>query len=185
MSSHVCPWWGGYFIDNRLRRWLHDPNKIVGPYVKPGMTVLDVGCGMGMFTIAMANRVGDRGRVLAADLQQEMLDVLQARARKAGVADRIETHRCEPHRIGIETPVDFALAFAMIHETPDAGQFLQQIDLCLKPGGLFFVAEPRVHVPRQAFDRMLAFARGLGWVERERPRVTFCRAVVLAKPQSV
>jgi hypothetical protein len=28
---HICPWWGGYFIDNRLRRLLHDPEKIVGP----------------------------------------------------------------------------------------------------------------------------------------------------------
>ena len=25
--AHVCPWWGGYFIDNPLRRWLHDPDK--------------------------------------------------------------------------------------------------------------------------------------------------------------
>jgi hypothetical protein len=29
--SHVCPWWGGYFIDNPLRRLIHDPEKIVGP----------------------------------------------------------------------------------------------------------------------------------------------------------
>ena len=40
---HVCPWWGGYFIDNPLRRLLHNPDKIVGPYVMPGMTVMDVG----------------------------------------------------------------------------------------------------------------------------------------------
>jgi hypothetical protein len=36
---HVCPWWGGYFIDNPLRRLFHNPEKIVGPYVQPGMTV--------------------------------------------------------------------------------------------------------------------------------------------------
>ena len=40
---HVCPWWGGYFIDNPLRRLFHNPEKIVGPYVQPGMTVMDVG----------------------------------------------------------------------------------------------------------------------------------------------
>jgi hypothetical protein len=38
--SHVCPWWGGYFLDNPLRRLLHDPEKIVGPYLRPGMTVM-------------------------------------------------------------------------------------------------------------------------------------------------
>ncbi len=41
--SHVCPWWGGYFIDNSLRRLIHNPEKTIGPYVKPGMTVMDVG----------------------------------------------------------------------------------------------------------------------------------------------
>jgi hypothetical protein len=43
--------WGGYFIDNCFRRWLHNPAKTVGPYVKPGMTVMDVGCGMGLFSL--------------------------------------------------------------------------------------------------------------------------------------
>ena len=38
--AHVCPWWGGYFIDNPLRRLLHVPEKIVGPCVQPGMTVI-------------------------------------------------------------------------------------------------------------------------------------------------
>jgi hypothetical protein len=41
MASHICPWWGGYFIDNRLRRWIHNPEKILVPYVTPGMTALD------------------------------------------------------------------------------------------------------------------------------------------------
>ena len=60
---HVCPWWGGYFIDNPLRRLLHNPEKIIGPYVRPGMTVMDVGCGMGFCSIAMAKIVGDmRGK---------------------------------------------------------------------------------------------------------------------------
>jgi 2-polyprenyl-3-methyl-5-hydroxy-6-metoxy-1,4-benzoquinol methylase len=56
--SHVCPWWGGYFIDNPLRRLLHNPEKIVGPYVQPGMTVMDVGCGMGIFSIAITGGDG-------------------------------------------------------------------------------------------------------------------------------
>ncbi len=39
MSPHVCPGWGGYFIDNRFRRLLHKPEKILAPYVQQGMTV--------------------------------------------------------------------------------------------------------------------------------------------------
>ena len=39
MGPHVCPWWGGYFIDNRLRRWLHNPEQILAPCVSLDMTV--------------------------------------------------------------------------------------------------------------------------------------------------
>ena len=75
MSPHVCPWWGGYFIDNWFRRWLHSPERILAPYVKPGMSVLDFGCGMGIFSVAMARMVGDEGQVIAVDVQQQMLEL--------------------------------------------------------------------------------------------------------------
>ena len=101
MAHRICPWWGGYFIDNPLRRLFHDPEKLLGPYVQPGMTAMDFGCGMGLFSIAMATLVGDGGRVIAVDLQQRMLDMLQKRAKKAKVADRITTHRCEADSIGL------------------------------------------------------------------------------------
>ena len=44
---HVYPWWGGYFLDDPLRRLIHDPEKILGPYVRAGTIVMDVGCGLG------------------------------------------------------------------------------------------------------------------------------------------
>ena len=135
MGPHVCPWWGGYFIDNRLRRWIHNPVRILAPCVKPDMTVMDFGCGMGMFSIAMAQLVGSKGRVIAVDLQQKMLDVLQKRARKAGVLDRIRTHRCEPDSIGLDEPVDFALAFYSAHEVPDLRRLLGEIHGSLRPQG--------------------------------------------------
>ena len=116
---HVCPWWGGYFIDNPIRRLFHDPEKIVGPYVGPGMTAMDVGCGMGFCSIAMAKIVGDSGLVVAVDFQQKMLDVLRQRATVAGVANRIRLHKCEQNRLGVDAQADFALAFMMVHEVPD------------------------------------------------------------------
>ncbi len=181
MSDHVCPWWGGYFIDNPLRRLLHNPEKILGPYVKPGMTVMDVGCGMGLFSIAMAKLVGDKGRVIAVDLQQKMLDVLLKRARKAGVADRIEAHRCETDNLGVDAKVNFVLAFAMVHEVPDTGRFLGQVRACLKPGGKLFVAEPRLHVPAAQFEAMVQAADNLGLKLSEQPDVRWCRAAVFVR----
>jgi ubiquinone/menaquinone biosynthesis C-methylase UbiE len=175
---HVCPWWGGYFIDNPLRRLLHNPEKIVGPYVKPGMTVMDVGCGMGLFSIAMAKMVGPQGRVLAVDLQQKMLDLLRERAEKPGVSDRIQTHRCEADRLGTDVPIDFVLAFMMVHEVQDARRLLNEIRTILKPGGMLFVAEPRLHVSGRDFAAMVATANDVGFHVTEEPRVRWCRAVV-------
>ena len=182
MGSHVCPWWAGYFIDNPLRRMLHNPEAILGRYVRPGMTATDLGCGMGFFSIAMARIVGDQGRVIAVDVQQQMLDVLQRRAEKSSVASRIRAHRAETDCLGIDTSVDFALAFAVVHEVSDTERFLAQVCSCLKPEARFLVAEPRFHVSAEAFQRMLALARGVGLVVIEEPAVRLSRAVVLGRP---
>lgn len=181
MAEHVCPWWGGYFIDNPLRRLLHNPEKILGPYVKPGMTVMDIGCGMGFCSIAMAKMVGEDGKVIAVDLQQKMLDVLAKRARKAGVGNGITTHRCDSDRLGVDVKVDFVLAFMMVHEVPDTRRLLEQVHACLKPDGRLFVAEPRIHVPPAQFDAMVKIAEEVGLKLSEQPHVRWCRAVVLEK----
>jgi ubiquinone/menaquinone biosynthesis C-methylase UbiE len=183
MAEHVCPWWAGYLIDNPLRRLLHDPERIVGPYVRPGMTVLDLGCGMGMFSIAMARIVGPQGLVIAADLQQRMLNALVRRAKRAGLVDRIRTHRCEADRIGLDGPgtIDFALAFAMVHEVPGTAGFLAQVSELLDPGARFLVAEPRRHVPRATFAAMVELAGHVRLDPVEEPHVRWCQAVVLQK----
>jgi ubiquinone/menaquinone biosynthesis C-methylase UbiE len=178
---HVCPWWGGYFIDNPLRRLFHNPEKIVGPYVKPGMTAMDIGCGMGFCSIAMAKIVRDSGQVIAIDLQQKMLEVLRKRTEKAGVADRILLHKCQQNRLGVIAQADFALAFMMVHEVPDQRRLLTEIQACLKPGGKLLVAEPKIHVPGKAFGRTVALAGEVGLNAVEEPRVHGCRAALLLK----
>jgi ubiquinone/menaquinone biosynthesis C-methylase UbiE len=178
---HVCPWWGGYFIDNRFRRLLHKPQVILADLVQPGMAVMDFGCGMGFFTIAMARLVGDEGRVISVDLQQRMLDVLRRRAEKVGVSDRIRTHQCEPDCIGVEGPVDLVLAFWSAHEVPDLEGFLLQVHACLRPDGKFLVAEPRGHVSAKSFDQMIATAENIGMRVSGKPHIRMSRAVVLTK----
>jgi ubiquinone/menaquinone biosynthesis C-methylase UbiE len=162
--AHICPWWGGYFIDNWIRRLLHNPAKIIGPYVKTGMTVMDVSCGMGMFSLAMARMVGDEGRVIAVDLQHKMLDVLRKRAEKVGVAGRIRFHKCEQDHLNINEPVDFALAMLMIHEVPDQQRLLNEIHDCLKPGGRLLIADVSL-VSRMGFEPIRPFEQ-----PNEKPR---------------
>ena len=180
-SAHVCPWWLAYTFDNPLRRLLHDPQKILGPYVAEGMTVVDLGCGMGHFTIGMARLVGETGRVIAVDLQQKMLDVVARRARKAGVADRIRLHKCEPDRIGLDCTVDFALACWVVHETPDLLKLFEEVLSTLKPAGKCLIAEPKIHIPRGQFDETVAVAEAMGFRVLDTPKVRLSHTALLGK----
>jgi ubiquinone/menaquinone biosynthesis C-methylase UbiE len=128
----------------------------------------------------MAQMVGDGGKVIAVDLQRQMLDMLRRRAEKAGVAARIETHLCEQNRLGIDVAADFALAFAMLHEVPDQDRLLGEIHRCLKPGGKLLLAEPPIHVSGKKFAGEVAVAEKVGFRVVERPQLRWCRAVVLA-----
>jgi ubiquinone/menaquinone biosynthesis C-methylase UbiE len=180
--SYVCPWWAVPFtIDPPFRRWFHDPQKIVGPYIKPGMTVLDVGCGVGWFSIPMAKMVGDHGKVVAIDLQQQMLDMLRRRVERAGVAARIELHKCEQDRLAVHAEADFALIFAMLHEVPDPERLLGEVHACLKSAGKLLLAEPPFHVPGKKFADEAAVAEKVGFQIVDQPRIRWCRAIVFGK----
>ena len=65
MANRVCPHWVGYLLINPLRNLFENPNKILGPFVQEGMTVLEPGCGMGYFTLPLARMVGPKGRIVA------------------------------------------------------------------------------------------------------------------------
>ena len=78
-NNRVCPVERAGILDHRIRRWLQDPQEILRPYIEEGMTVLDIGCGPGFFSIDMAQRVGRSGRVIASDLQEGMLQKLRGK----------------------------------------------------------------------------------------------------------
>jgi ubiquinone/menaquinone biosynthesis C-methylase UbiE len=178
---HVCPWWLAFTFDNPLRRYLHDPQRMLQPYVRKGMTVADIGCGMGYFSIAMADMVGEKGSVIAVDIQQKMLDVLHKRAEKKGVAGKIRTVFAATDDIGIREQVDFVLAFWMVHETGDIPRFLRQISSILKSRGKLFIAEPKLHVPHRTFQQILQSAREAGFDVHQGPDVRISRSAIMVK----
>ena len=94
MAEHVCPLWVGYLLASPVRKLFQDPEKIVGQHVGYGMTVLDIGCAMGFFSLPLAEMVGVQGKVICIDLQERMIEILENRARKAGLSERIETRLC-------------------------------------------------------------------------------------------
>ncbi len=180
-EDRVCPWWLAWTFDNPLRRFFQEPEKIVGPFLREGMTVADIGCGMGYFTIAMAKMMGGNGTVIAVDIQQKMLDLTRKRAERAGVADRIRPLRASEDDIGIREPVDFVLAFWMVHEVKDIPRFFRQVSSVLKEGGKVLYAEPLFHVTERRFREILALARAAGLRIGDAPHIALSRAALLSK----
>ncbi|MGA9060337.1 MAG: class I SAM-dependent methyltransferase [Terracidiphilus sp.] len=185
MPECVCPWWLGYWMAIPIRKWLmEDPEKLLAPYVRTGMTVLEPGPGMGFFTLPMARLAGPAGRIIAVDIQPQMLKGLERRAQKAGLSGRIETRLAKSEALGIEdlgSAVDVVLAFAVVHEMPSAEVFFVEAAAALKPGGVLFFAEPSGHVNREKFRIELDAARKAGLELIGEPRVSRSRAAVLRK----
>lgn len=185
MAHSVCPWWIGYLLASPLRRWLgQDPEKILRPYIREGMTVLEPGPGMGFFTLPLARMVGDTGRVVAVDLQPKMIRSLKRRAAKENLLDRIDARVTSAETMGLgdlEGKVDFTLAFAMVHEFPDAARFFAEVAKASKPGAKLLMAEPSGHVKDATFEAELATASAAGLALQERASIIRSHAGVLVK----
>lgn len=173
-----------WLLDNPLRRLLQSPKRIVGCYISHGDTVLDIGCGPGFFARPMAVMVGEEGRVIAADVQEEMLAMLAERAGREGLLDRIRLHRTEPGSPGFAGlgPVDFALAFYVVHEVPDGEGLLREVAVALRPGGLMLLVEPKDEVTATEFERTIRAAEAAGLTVAGTPRILLSRAALLKKP---
>ena len=187
MSNHVCPWWAGYFLLSPLRRLRQSPRRWLGPFVREGMLVLEPGPGMGFFTLDVARMVGPSGQVVAVDLQEKMLAGLRRRAERAGLAERIELRLAGADRLGVDDlagRVDLVLAIYMVHEMPDADAFFAEAWRALRPGGRLLFAEPRWHVPRKQFERLIAAAERAGFAREDGSRFPCPQGAVLSRPET-
>jgi ubiquinone/menaquinone biosynthesis C-methylase UbiE len=186
-QHRVCPWWLGYLLLGPIRRLLHDPSPILAPYLREGMTVLEPGPGMGFFTLELARRVGRTGRVIVVDVQPKMIERLKRRAANANLADRIDARVARPDSMqldGLDNRVDFILAFAVVHEMPDAAVFFAEAAATMKPGARMLVAEPSGQVSGAQFDTELEMAQRAGLEVETRPPIRRTRTVLLRKTRA-
>jgi len=183
-KNRVCPVEIAGSLDNRMRRWFQDPRKILRPHIVEGMTVLDLGCGPGFFSVDMAHMVGRSGRVIAADLQEGMLRKLRDKIQGTGLEERITLHQCEGSKIGLSEDVDLIFAFYMVHEVPDQGGLFHEMGSILKQNGRVFIVEPSFHVSKAAFEETIGRAGAAGLSPVGRPKVFFSRTVMLGKKPS-
>ena len=180
MSGKVCPIWVGYLLSSPLRRLIQNPNTILSPFIKPGMTVADIGCAMGFFSIPMGHMVGEKGKVICLDIQEGMLKQLKKKARAKNMDHRMEYRPCHGNSFPLgKGEADFICAFAVVHEIPDPTLFFTTAARALKAQGNLLFCEPAGHVSTAGFEKELAQARACGFEVVDRPRIKKSHGAVL------
>ncbi len=180
----TCPWWVGYILNRNARKLIHPPLQILSPYLKKNMVALDVGCGMGYFTIPAAELVGSNGNVIAVDLQKKMLTGMLKNAQKANVSEWIIPHSCEQETLCLNEyagTIDFVMVLKVMHEVHDQKRFTKEIFETLRHEGSLLFVEPKGHVSKSAFLKSLALFEQCGFRLKSTPKITFCRSALLIK----
>ena len=184
MAEHVCPFWVGYLLLSPLRKLFNSPSRILGPLVRPGMTVLDAGTAMGFFSLPLAELVGESGHVVCVDLQEKMIAALRKRAGQAGLENRMDFRVCTKESLSIddmEGKVDFALAVAVVHEVPDPRRFFTEIFRALKTRSNLLFVEPAGHVTNDDFAGSVALARSVGFEVQVTRKIFRNHSAILTK----
>jgi ubiquinone/menaquinone biosynthesis C-methylase UbiE len=184
LHNRVCPWWLGYLLVSPLRRFLYNPEELLMPYVKEGMNVLDIGCGMGFFSLPIARMVGETGKVVCIDLQERMIKGLIRRAKKSGLADRIDARTCPKNSLEVNDiagKIDFALAFALVHEVPDKERLFSEIYDTLNNNGKFLIVEPKGHISKKDFEKTVFTAKSKSFKALHDLKIRRSHAVLFSK----
>ena len=145
-----------YVMGHQAADWLERPERVKEERtdkllkllpIEAGMTVVDLGAGSGYFSFPMAKRVGPKGKVLAVDIQKEMLDLIRSRMKAREVAN------IEPIMGTISDPklpegeVDLILMVDVYHEFSHPYEMVAAMVRSLKVGGKLVFVEYRLEDP--------------------------------------
>ena len=171
----VMGWQGAAWLEREERERQERTDLLVAALqLRPGMLVADVGAGTGYLSRRMARAVMPGGKVLAVDVQPEMVGLLQAMVRQTGLT------QIEPSlgtEVDVKLPassIDLAIMVDVYHELAFPYEVMASIILALKPGGQLVFVEYRAEDPKvpikalhkmsEAQIRQEAEVHGLVWV---------------------
>ncbi len=147
--AHVMGHQGAGWLERPEREKEEDPAKLLKALeIKPGMTVADIGAGSGYHCFRMSPLVGDMGKILAVDIQPEMLAIIKARAKKENVTniDLIEGTETDPKLPAGK--VDLIILVDVYHEFSQPYEMTEKMIAALKPGGRIAFVEFRLEDPK-------------------------------------
>jgi ubiquinone/menaquinone biosynthesis C-methylase UbiE len=176
MPKHEpCPVQHSNILTSFIRPIFQNPRRVLKAFVKPGMIVLDYGCGPGFFTIPLADMVGPEGKVIASDIQRGMLDRLRER-----IPGRLLSRIIFNTEADIRQKVDFILAFYVMHEVDDPNKTLRMFGDIMKRSSVLYISEPKLHVSREEFEGTLKKATACGFRTLSRSDTLLSRTAILS-----
>lgn len=176
----------GPFLDSQFRYSMQPPDKVIRRSgIQPGMTVLDLGCGNGAFTVPVARAVGERGKVIAVDMQRAMLWQLERKLAKARNRDikNVEVKRASAYELPLgDGTVDLVLMVASLPEMAERERALREVKRVLKPGGILAVSEMIVDTDFPWRSTTIELCEGQGFVVDESAGAWWSYTVRFRKP---
>lgn len=158
-----CPPWLDWMLENPLTRGMRAELLVRRAGLRPGMRVLDAGCGAGRVTVPAARAVSASGEVVALDIQPAMLDKARRRAKAAGLGNVRFMLSALGENMLPENRFDRAFLVTVLGEIPNQLAALKEIAQSLKPGGILSITEilPDPHYQTIQSIRKLAYQAGL------------------------
>jgi ubiquinone/menaquinone biosynthesis C-methylase UbiE len=143
--AHVMGYQGASWLERSERIKEEEPAKLVEALaVRPGMTVADVGAGSGYHAFLMAPLVGEAGKVIASDIQPQMLEMITEKAKKLGVKNVHTVRGTETDPKLPANAVDLILMVDVYHEFSHPFEMAEKMVEALKPGGRLVFVEFRL-----------------------------------------
>ena len=187
----VMGWQGAAWLEREEREREERTDLLLTALaLKPGMVVADIGAGTGYLSRRMATAVGSSGKVLAVDVQPEMIQMLKQLAQRAQLSQIVPV-QCSETDVGLQpNSVDLAIMVDVYHELAYPFEVLASVIRALKPGGRVVFVEYRaedrgvpikeLHKMSQAQVKREAAAHALVW-ERTADTLPWQHMVVFRK----
>ncbi|NWG09560.1 MAG: methyltransferase domain-containing protein [Nitrososphaerales archaeon] len=135
----------GSFLDSRLRKTVQPPDGIIkGSGIREGMTVMDLGCGPGTYTIDVARSVGKDGKVYAIDIQKKMIEKLEKKLERKENNDIVNVVPKVAGAYDLPFPddsLDLVYMISVLEEIPDKDRALREVHRVLKKNGILSISE--------------------------------------------
>ena len=144
-AKFLAPAFMGNLLDSDFRKKMEPPSRVIaGSGIMPGMQVLEIGCGPGTFTLDAARATGDKGKVYALDIQEDMLKQLQEKLSLPENSDikNIEFLHNSAYELPLaESSLDLIFMVTVFQEIPDKQRSLSEFKRVLKPSAVLAISE--------------------------------------------